>query len=199
MAKKLKLSSFSVNFDEKDKKDFSVKSNMDENTFHAAVVNWAARTIVFTAESFVDYVNSKNSGDYCEVIPEELSLVEKMKPFQEQWQKDMDKTLNPKKETLEEAAEKWYDSTEENIGYPKIKAFIEGAKWQQEQDLITHENVKTDNVFRSLRKVYEHQLSLRYSEEEILNLLWKFYTTSKYMAHFDTKADLIEWFEQFKK
>jgi hypothetical protein len=38
-----------------------------------------------------------------------------------------------KKETLEEAAEKWYDSTEENKGFPKIKAFKEGAKWQQEQ------------------------------------------------------------------
>jgi hypothetical protein len=38
-----------------------------------------------------------------------------------------------KKETLEEAAEKWYDSTEENKDFPKIKAFINGAKWQQEQ------------------------------------------------------------------
>ena len=38
-----------------------------------------------------------------------------------------------------------------------------------------------------------------YSEEEVLNLLWKLYTTPNYMANFDTKADLIEWFEQFKK
>ena len=36
-------------------------------------------------------------------------------------------------ETLEEAAEKWYDSTEENKDFPKIKAFKDGAKWQQEQ------------------------------------------------------------------
>jgi len=35
------------------------------------------------------------------------------------------------KETLEEAAEKWYDSTEENKGFPKMKAFKEGAKWQK--------------------------------------------------------------------
>ena len=27
-----------------------------------------------------------------------------MKPLQEQWQKDMEKSLNPKQETLEEAA-----------------------------------------------------------------------------------------------
>jgi hypothetical protein len=38
-----------------------------------------------------------------------------------------------KQETLEEAAEKWYDSTEENKGFPKIQAFNNGAKWQQER------------------------------------------------------------------
>lgn len=68
--KKRKLSSFTISFDSKDKKDFSVNSNMNEDTFQAAAINWAARTKVFTAESFVDYVNSKQSGDYCE-IPKE--------------------------------------------------------------------------------------------------------------------------------
>ena len=39
-----------------------------------------------------------------------------------------------KKETLEEDAERVaYDSTEENKGFPSMKMFIEGAKWQQER------------------------------------------------------------------
>ena len=38
------------------------------------------------------------------------------------------------KETLEEASERVaYDSTEENKGFPSMKMFIEGAKWQQER------------------------------------------------------------------
>ena len=41
--------------------------------------------------------------------------------------------LNSKQETLEESAEKWYDSTEENKGFSKIKAFKDGAKWQAER------------------------------------------------------------------
>ena len=52
-----------------------------------------------------------------------------------------------KQETVEEAAEKWYDSTEENKGFPKIKAFKEGAKWQMERS---------------------------YNEEEVLELLQNF-------------------------
>lgn len=38
-------------------------------------------------------------------------------------------------ETLEEAALRIaYNSTEENKGFPSMKMFTEGAKWQQEQD-----------------------------------------------------------------
>ena len=38
------------------------------------------------------------------------------------------------KETLEKAADRLaYDSTEENKGFPKIKAFKDGAKWQEER------------------------------------------------------------------
>jgi hypothetical protein len=41
-----------------------------------------------------------------------------------------------KKETLQEAADRIaYDSTEQNKGYPSITAFIEGAKWQEEQTM----------------------------------------------------------------
>ena len=55
----------------------------------------------------------------------------------------------PKQETLEEAAERMaYDSTEENKGFPQMKAFINGAKWQQQQD------------------------KNKYSEEEVLDILF---------------------------
>ena len=45
-----------------------------------------------------------------------------------------------KQQTLEEATEEWYDSTEENKGFPKIKAFKAGAKWQ-EQRMYSEEEV----------------------------------------------------------
>jgi len=39
------------------------------------------------------------------------------------------------KETLKEAAERIaYDSTESNKGFPSMRMFIEGAKWQKKQD-----------------------------------------------------------------
>jgi hypothetical protein len=47
-----------------------------------------------------------------------------------------------KQETLEEAAERIaYNSTEENKGFPSIKMFIQGAKWQQER-MYSEEEVK---------------------------------------------------------
>ena len=47
----------------------------------------------------------------------------------------------PKQETLEEAAERLaYDSTEENKGFPKIKAFKDGAEWQAER-MYSKENI----------------------------------------------------------
>jgi hypothetical protein len=46
-----------------------------------------------------------------------------------------------KQETLEEAAERIaYDSTEENKGFPQMKAFIKGANWQQER-MYTEEDM----------------------------------------------------------
>ena len=45
-------------------------------------------------------------------------------------------------ETLEEAADRLvYDSTEENKGFPQIKAFIKGANWQAER-MYSEEEVK---------------------------------------------------------
>jgi hypothetical protein len=74
-----------------------------------------------------------------------------------------------KQETLEEAAEKWYDSTEENKGFSKIKAFKEGAKWQAER---------------------------MYSEKEVIDLLQEM---NDWPTIFEGRIDIREWFEQFKK
>lgn len=69
------------------------------------------------------------------------SLVEKMKPSQEQWQKEMDNALNTKQETLKEAAQKFYPpTTTDFICSPKLvrDGFIAGAKWQMnKQDEFT--------------------------------------------------------------
>jgi hypothetical protein len=76
----------------------------------------------------------------------------------------------PKQETLEEVAERLaYDSTEENKGFPSIKRFIEGAKFQQKRS---------------------------YSEEEVMNILYKH---TGYLFGENKHLLLEEWFEQFKK
>jgi hypothetical protein len=50
--------------------------------------------------------------------------------------------IKPKQETLEEAAVRIaYDSTEENKGFPQMKAFINGAKWQAER-MYSEEDMK---------------------------------------------------------
>jgi hypothetical protein len=55
-----------------------------------------------------------------------------------------------KQETLEEAAERIaYNSTEENKGFPSIKMFIQGAKWQQER-MYSEEDMR--NAFDSARE-----------------------------------------------
>jgi hypothetical protein len=77
-------------------------------------------------------------------IPIQDSLIEKMKPLQEQWQKDMDKSLQePKQETtLEEAAERIYPGIDRQVDR---MLFIKGAQWQQEQDkkLYSDEEMKS--------------------------------------------------------
>ena len=74
-----------------------------------------------------------------------------------------------KQETLEEAAEK-YDENDPNDEYGKsYRAFIEGAKWQQERS---------------------------YSEEEIYNLIQAGYS---FCEKGKNREDVKKWFEQFKK
>jgi len=88
-----------------------------------------------------------------------------------------------KKETLEEAAERFYpiNSTggememlnkhQLNNSY-KQEGFIAGAKWQSER---------------------------MYSEEEVLELLPKFAAYTLLNADEESRLSLKEWFEQFKK
>ena len=79
-----------------------------------------------------------------------------------------------KQETLEEAAEK-YDENDPNDEYGKsYRAFIEGAKWQQERMYSEEEVVDLINLRTC-------DLDLAYSKKPIYYLKTK------------------EWFEQFKK
>ena len=75
------------------------------------------------------------------------------------------------KETLEEAAEK-YDEDNTNDEYGKsYRAFIDGAKWQQER---------------------------MYSEEEVVNILIKAYEDIG-KRKIPNQVVLASWFKQFKK
>jgi hypothetical protein len=78
-------------------------------------------------------------------------------------------------ETLEEAAEKTYKKLYEGEPLTQdvpIDAFKQGAKWQQEED----------------KKLY--------SEEEVINLL---YIRSMCQEHYESDAEIREWFNKFKK
>jgi hypothetical protein len=75
-----------------------------------------------------------------------------------------------KQETLEEAANRLaYDSTEENKGFPSMKMFIAGAKWQSER---------------------------MYSEEQVLYILNKLHKSPHALMDVGLKEWLVE---QFKK
>ena len=77
--------------------------------------------------------------------------------------------MKRKQETPQEAAERIaYDSSEANKGFPSMEMFIKGTNWQSER---------------------------MYSEEEVLNILYKH--TEDLLA--GKRVTLEEWFEQFKK
>jgi hypothetical protein len=79
----------------------------------------------------------------------------------------------PKKEPLEEAAEKWFKEIGGEASFMKAIEF--GVKWQQEQD----------------KKLY--------SEEEVIKLLqqYRYYLSSSKTSNIGVTTGL--WFEQFKK
>ena len=102
-------------------------------------------------------------------------------------------------ETLEEAAQKRFPinhnlSILERMGLNSAAnmGFIEGAKWQQEQEKIT-----TDDAYNEGFENGKHwQQERSYSEEEVFNILTKFWMWSTLHT---TKEHLNKWFEQFKK
>ena len=83
-------------------------------------------TIEELRNKFFEECVSENTGGYKIINYAAHDLFE--------WIKENIIQPEPQKETIEEAAERVaYDSTEENKGFPSMKMFIEGAKWQQER------------------------------------------------------------------
>lgn len=93
------------------------------------------------------------------------------------------------KETLEEAAEKIYpndgfkDEIYDDIGEVFREKFIEGAKWQQEQDKNKYSE---EEVLELLQKALTHQ-----DDGETGNLV----TLQRQIR----TANFYSWFEKFKK
>lgn len=115
----------------------------------------------------------------------------------------------PKQETLEEAAEKYWAKQPYNQD-----AFEEGAKWQQEQDKNKYSDEKEfykymakQDSWKSVGLIIQEFIQLKlkeqdkklYSEEEVISLLIKReYALDLYDMANDYE-DTIKWFEQFKK
>ena len=87
----------------------------------------------------------------------------------------------PKQETIEETAKRLYEYQSQNPPYTiitpkaKIEGFIEGVKWQQEQD----------------KKLY--------SEDEVLSLLNKREDYINSEDNIFEYQSITQWFKQFKK
>jgi hypothetical protein len=112
----------------------------------------------------------------------------------------------PKQETLEEVAERWNEKqTTLEFGKPynapnRIKAFIEGAKWQQERiGLMEIELRHTKTLLASCEKALEDrdkQDKNKYSEEDVKQA----FLDGMFYSSGDTVDNAIkEWFEQFSK
>ena len=106
------------------------------------------------------------------------------------------------KETLEEAAERLYPIILEDDGWDKNKQYrdewIEGAKWQQEQEKIT-----TDDAYNEGFENGKHwQQEKSYSEEEVLeHINHAMMLPSSELDKFTDDEEMVtmKWFEQFKK
>jgi hypothetical protein len=120
----------------------------------------------------------------------------------------------PKEETLEEAAklyigvpitriiddeERYYTS---NIG--EYDAFIQGAKWQQEQDnkelamwkLAVEKQEARCTALRGV--ISDLQDKNKYSEEEVISILHSFHKEDNSRVVFSLFG-ITKWFEKFKK
>ena len=96
--------------------------------------------------------------------------------------KDIELPQQERQETPEEAAERLaYDSTEENKGFPSMKRFIEGAKWQQECMITKSMQMDAEMAYDSLPKqdkIMERFIANAKQEtlgEAATKLLWKKY------------------------
>jgi hypothetical protein len=111
----------------------------------------------------------------------------------------------PKKETLEEAAERYSNNFTGDEGKFAIEDFINGAKYQAEKiGLMEIELNHTKTLLASCEKALEDRdkkAERMYSEDKVIILLNKFggkvyddYTRNQTMEDFTE-----EWFEQYKK
>jgi hypothetical protein len=112
------------------------------------------------------------------------------------------------KETLEEAAKKYTESTPDNDPI-RIKSFIEGAKWHQEKllEFINDEENHTEGelgnscidvqsliYFIGKEVGHDVQVEKMYSELDLLNAF-----EAGMMFVGEDKGSFKEWFEQNKK
>ena len=103
------------------------------------------------------------------------------------------------KETLEEAAQKFYPpTTTDLICSPKLvrDGFIAGAKWQAEKTTIATDDAYSEG-FENGKK---HSSERMYSEEEVGEILYNAF--GEYGKHYGIMLDgalINKLFEQFKK
>ena len=106
------------------------------------------------------------------------------------------------KETLEEAAKKFYPTTTDFICSPKLVSFIAGAKWQAERMYSEEELQQKINAHLEVSKdlwLYAIKEQKRmYSEEEVVNILIKAYEDIG-KRKIPNQVVLASWFKQFKK
>jgi hypothetical protein len=117
------------------------------------------------------------------------------------------KNIQPTYATLEESAENDFnDFKRENPIVlqkhilPYKLGYIQGAKWQAERmGLMEIELRHTKTLLTSCEKALEDrdkQAERMYSEEEVLELIWKYETRKTSMVGY---GNVKKWFEQFKK
>lgn len=172
---------------------------IDDEFLKWFVKNPSCEWVEVISNSDYEMLYKVGASRYKIIIPKEesKSLIEKMKPAQEQWQRDMLKTLEEsKQETLEEAAMKMYPIKTDPSGYDinmfSRYGFYNGAKWQVEKTTITTDDAYSEG-FENGKNWQKERL---YTEEEVKEIL--FHRETHYMktAH---HLHINEWFEQFKK
>ena len=124
-------------------------------------------------------------------------IIPKDEPKQDHFQEMNDFMIG--KETLKEAADKYFPSAEKIGGetYTAYKGFIEGAKWQAEKNelRLKHKKALLDNCEKCLEMRIK-QAEKMYNEEEVYNILLNYQSNYPYA---NNEIGLKKWFEKFKK